>query len=854
MTSIKTKTLVTAAAYLVLPFLVVAQEPAAAPAAAEEPPPPPLFENWKIQVDNGGRNFNLSGDHPGRFLENRDITKGYFINGINLRFESEPSRFSFHLNASNIRELDETITADLSKIGKFRTSFKWDRIPRFFGAGNSFFDETSPGNLVVSPAIRAGFQANVDGQPAQSVPASLAPFARAEAAAIAPTDLRVKWDRVGMKHSIRFGRLELSAKAQTTFQRGSRPKGAGTFARQGTGPQGDGVWEALGSEMPERLDYRTTDLRFGAKVSGVKWRFGFNYGVTLFRNNVGTLNFQNPFRVTNNVGVNAAGVPLPGSAIGRNRYISQQLALPPDTNFHNVTAWWGIDLPKNSQFRGLISWGRSTQNDPFLPFTQNAALNVPLTGSPAGFAETLPAGVSVTSLAALPKRSYNGEVRNINIDSTLVSKPWKHMNFRLQFRSEDMKDKSPNIVFPGFARFGDSHFVTPTEYYGVPIQNLPASFIRRDVIASWGWDISSWATWSAEYQHQTWSRKNRDVPHSNEDIFRGKLEFKLPKNIKFVTDYAYGNRKPDSYRTIATVFNQNLRDTLPTGLAFGPGWEVTRATIYDPTVPLEFSQLRRYDQAARKRYEGKAALDIPLGSKVGFSTSYQHYRNNYAKGFYGLQFEAQASVDAELTFSLGERTFIYLNSSRQMNGYRLLGLGHLICGTQPGGSCAGGAPVNVSACCALFPIANTWDRSSRSTVDTTQTGINWGSSGEKTTISLSYGYSYDKDRIHTFNPYPILVGSPRTAGSYNYPDTRNRFQEVVFSASHKIRPGLELGVQYRFEASFLDDFFLNNLQPYSQGLVTAGGIPINIPRTLLLNARLGTYHAHQQSIFLRYSF
>jgi hypothetical protein len=845
-----------------------AQLPPAPPAAAPQdtPAPRPLFEHWRIYLDTGARNYDLYGDHPGRFLEKRDVTRGFFMNGLGIRFESADSPYSFRFNAADIRELDETIKADLWKVGTFRTTFLWDRLPRYYSTGTSLFHSAAPGVLLVSPAIRAAFQSIVDGQPAQLVPAALAPFVRNELASAPVSDLRVRREQAGLRQSVQFGHLKLHVQAKGTLHRGTRPKGLGTFARQGNGPNGDGVWEAIASELPEPVQYRTTDFKAGGVLSGAKWRFGFDYGFTLFRNNVGTLAYQNPFRVTDNVGQTAAGancpgyppntpgviLPCPGSAIGRNRFVTQQIALPPDTNYHSVTGWWGFDLPRTTQFRGLISWGQSSQNDPFLAFTQNAALN----GTTPGFADNLPAGVSVTSLVALPQRSLNGEVRNINADSALVSRPWKNMNFRLQYRVEDMKDKTPSIVIPGFSRFGDSHWVNALDYYKIPIRNIPASFTKQDAIASWEWDLASWATFEAEYQFETWRRTGRDAPRTNENSFRGQLDFKLPRNAKFVADYTLSMREAEFYRTANLAFNPNLRDTSPTGLAFGPGWEITDARVpfLDPTVPLEFNQLRRYDQASRRRYDGKVALDIPVSEKVGFSTSYRYTRNNYEKGFYGLRHDLMASVDSEITLAVGERAFLYLDYSREFQGYRYLGLGHLICGTQPGGSCAGGAPANVNACCAMYPIANTWDRSSRSSLDGAHFGLNWASDGEKTTIDLSYGYSYAKDRIHTFNPYPILVGSPRTAGTYDYPDARNRSHELLFSLSRKLRPGLDLGVEYRFQSYQLDDFFLNNLQPYPQGLITAGGIPINLHRNLLLNARFGTYHAHQEGVFLKYSF
>ena len=819
-----------------VPAAATPDKPAAAPKVT--PTGPPLFENWKIQMDLGARNYDLYGDHAGKFLENRDVTRGLFVNGASLRYESPKSPYSFWFDASNIHELDETIKTDVWKVGTFRTSFLWDRIPRYYGAGTTLFQTSSPGFLTVSPSIRAALQSVVDGQNPIAISPALGPRVRSELASAPVSDVRVKRDQAGLKQSVRIGEhWEFHVLAKTTFNRGTRPKGAGTFARQATGPASDGVWESLGVELPEPVQYRTTSIKAGAVASGAKWRLGFDYGLTLFRNNIGTLTFQNPFRVTDATGIDAAGNPSPGSAIGRNRYITQQLSLPPDTDYHSLTAWWGFDLPRNTQFRGLISWGQSSQNDQFLPFTRNAALD----GTGLGFANNLPKGVSVTSLAALPQQSLNGQVRNLNYDSSLVSKPWKNMNFRLQYRNEDMKNKSPSIVFPGFSRFGESHWVQALDYYNVPIRNFPSSFVRQDAIASFEINVTSWVTASAEYQYENWKRTFRDAPHTEENSIRGRLDFKLPRKMKLVTDYTYSSREPDFYRTVSMPFNPAVN---------GGSWEVTNSTKFDPTVPLEFSQLRRFDEAGRKRNDAKAVLDIPIGEKVSLSGSYRYLRDNYTQGFYGMKFDDQSGFDGAVTVAAGERTFLFLDVAWQRDRYRYLGLGHLICGP----SCISGAPANVNACCAQYPIANTWDRSSESNLNNFQAGINWASNGERTTIDLTYGYSFAKDRIHTYNPYPILDISPRTAGTYNYPDTLNRFQEVRFSLSRKLRPGMELGIQYKFEAYQLDDFFLNNLQAYPQGLVFGGGVQTNLPRQLILNTRFGTYHAHQESAFLRYSF
>ena len=112
------------------------------------------------------------------------------------------------------------------------------------------------------------------------------------------------------------------------------------------------------------------------------------------------------------------------------------------------------------------------------------------------------------------------------------------MEFRVQYRAEDVQNKSPRIVFPGFSRFGESHWVTAQDYYGVKIENFPTSFVKQDAIASWRWDLSSRVTMAADYQFESWKRTFRDAARTNENSFHGQLDAKLLNNLKLRTDYA----------------------------------------------------------------------------------------------------------------------------------------------------------------------------------------------------------------------------------------------------------------------------------------------------------------------------
>src|SRR5258708_4245095 len=78
------------------------------PAAEAAGNVPSLFDHWMAQFEIGGRNFDLSGDRPGKFLEYRDVRKGVYVRGLNLSYLSSDSPYMFSFRGSNILELDET--------------------------------------------------------------------------------------------------------------------------------------------------------------------------------------------------------------------------------------------------------------------------------------------------------------------------------------------------------------------------------------------------------------------------------------------------------------------------------------------------------------------------------------------------------------------------------------------------------------------------------------------------------------------------------------------------------------------------------------------------------------------------
>jgi len=568
---------------------------------------------------------------------------------------------------------------------------------------------TSPGVLTVDPNIRAALQAVPDAaNPPQTLGPTLPNLVKSFIATAPVIQLRTRADQALVMFSFHPNKnWELYVRAQHLRLDGTRPKGTGTFARQGVGPAGDGVWESLGMELPEPVQYRTTNLTFGIQYSQPRWRIGLDYNISLFRNEIPLLTWENPFRVTDAIAV------APQFAVGRNRFARAQLALPPDNDFQSISVHGGVDLARETQIRGEFRWGRGTQNEAFPPYTLNSAL----------ITANLPAGVPGLFGRALPQPSLNGLVHTIDQDYTIASRPWKNNKLVLHYRSNSRNNLTPDITFPAEVAFGDSSERTAADFYNLPIETLATSFTHQIITGTWQWDPSRKLSWEMEYNWDIWNRKNRDAPRTNEHSVQGRLSYK-PDFIRGAiirADYLYGDRTPTYYLTQPLTFVPTIAGS-PLG-----GFVALPTTHFIQSVPLEFNLLRRFDEDKRLRNDGGIEIEVNRSDKLTYSASYRYRRDDYDKQAYGLNYDVTSTVYAQVSYFAKENAYFYADYSREQQQYGYKGLGHLIVG----------AVQNVTGCCAQFPFGNTYNRDTRAKLDLFQVGFNASSAGERIVLDVS---------------------------------------------------------------------------------------------------------------------
>lgn len=847
----------------------------------------PKNQTWKGlhgTIEMGVQFRELEGDHPAKFQETREVPKGGTMPKLRLDFNSAGSPHLLSVKGFELREDDQRLTVDFRRIGKFRSRFMWDEIPHFFGKGQSFLVETAPGLYQVSPTLRASLQAVTQSDATRTPVNGPLPTLVRQQLVFAPITLvRLERDQALFRQSYQpTENVELYFELSWLKNRGTRPMAAGTFVRRAVpGPGGvptdiGGSWEGIGQEFLEPINQRTTNLTVGAQFSGKRWRAGVEYDLSLFRNRVESLTFENPFRVTDEQGC----APTCGAS-NRFREVRWQNDLAPNNDSHTVTVWGSFDLTEKTQMRGLFSLAYWTQNDPFLPWTLNTAIR------PTDW-DALSPVTNPTDVNQLPARSLNGKMRNMNQEYALVNRGHT-FRFQAEYRSQFLDNQSPMIVFPGYAAFGDSTWrAARTDFYNLPVENLDWDFRSQNVNAGFQWDIRPNLTWRFDYDWEIWNRKFRDVNRNNQHSIRNRLEFEFnlsgkQNGSKYTTvpvtqgsatpdaelksntslrlrfDYLYANRRALAYNTQPlTLCPSNAvpgdpnTAQCPVALGGAPAnspqsaWVVTSFTTMNDGFPIEFNLLRRFDEADRIRHDGGLTLELFKGERTNFSASYHYLGDEYDKNLFGLLFNRYQFFDAQFTHAFKNGSFLYANYNREVNNFKYRDLAHLL----PNPQAPPGAIVQGTL--AQYPLANTWERASRSSLDSFEFGIN-GAPQEgklrKWEFDLEYALSFARDRITTSNPFIPRADSVVHAGANPYPDTVVRRHDVNIAILRRIKEDFAIGVRYWYEPYNQDDFSYNVLAPYVHGRLTS-----DTPKYMFQDARYGTYHANTTTVFVRYSF
>ena len=729
-------------------------------------------EGERGQIEIGIR--RLWGDRSSsQFNAYRDIPQGLFIrySEVNLNNLLHNS-FFVNLQSRDTRERDQTYLLGLGAYRKYRIDVRGDQTPHVFtNTARSFLVESSPGVFTVPAPIRSTLR---------SQPSSLR--ALLDGAPLLDMSLRREMGSGAFTYTPTSDwafQFQYSREKQT----GRRPFGTTTNQFTNT------------VELPEPIDYRTHQVKAGAEYAKKRWGFQASYSGSVFDNAVSTLVWDVPFLTADAQG---------GSSRGR-------LDLYPNNTAHSLSFAGAINLPHSTRFMASISPGWMQQNDAFLPFTINSAIN---TGPP--FVNPCP-GTAITDVGCLPAQSLHGKKGTLAQSYELTSKAIPALPLTLRYRSYDYNNDTPSLIFSDWVK-------SDTQLVGTARRSMPFAYDRKTLGLDASWEFVKNSSLSFLYEWERMNREHREVERSDERTAGAAFNLNPRKWVAFKASYRHSERKPEEYEVDEATWPYGEGpETNPTGgiLAFGgPG----------PGLG-QIEGLRKFDEAARGRHRAEALIQITPGDKFAVTASYGTTQDDYHQSEYGLMKDINYNYSLELAYNPHPAATFFAEYTREKYKYR-----------QRSRQRSPGNPTTA----ANDSPNNDWESNRRDLVDTMAVGVD-ASPYRKVSVDVFYTFSMAKNRIQTRALGDRLLPRFLPTTAVDYPDTSNRWHEVVASVKFPLKGSLTPKFEYRYEKYDRMDFQMVNVgQYFILDPSTAAGV--------FLRADVPGYHAHILAVSLAYQF
>lgn len=344
-----------------------------------------------------------------------------------------------------------------------------------------------------------------------------------------------------------------------------------------------GSFFSSASHLPAPLDQVTDQLEASASYADVRMQATVAYQLSLFRNDHDALTWSNPFTPV-----------VAGSGSG-------QLALPPDNQFHQVSASGGYELTSWLRASGDIAAGRMTQDAAFLAPTLNPTL-----------AATLP---------ALPEQSLHGRVDTFNASARLSATPTDALRLNASYARDVRDNKTPRGSYPA---------VSTDMFVGALARtNQPFSYTqdRFKLDASYR-GPGRWRT-AVGVEEDDRERTLQEVVTTRETTVWGRVQGTLLDSLSVAVKLAHAERDASTY-----------------GVA---------AWIDPPENPL----LRKFNLAERRRDSAALRLDATPGEDVTLGLSADYADDDYHRSTIGLLEGRSVSVGADFSAAVSDQTRVH---------------------------------------------------------------------------------------------------------------------------------------------------------------------------------------------------
>ncbi len=689
----------------------------------------------------GGRQFNgtLSSS---KFTEYRDLPAGMFVNAFSLNLMNTGHVHFLSLGGSHVGQQDQNFAAQLGVRGRFKLELEWGQAPHnYTNTARTVFTNPGSGELVMPDLLQNRLRT------------------------ILTTDLNPRVSGVQFDTLAITDLVLGSARGVDVVSRRDRGKATLNYSpteeldvkvhysneqRSGTKPLG-GNFGFNPVELLEPTDYRTqevlTSLEYAAKGGNVQ----LGYSASLFDNNVDVLVWDNPFRE-----IDAVNNPSRG-----------RTDLYPNNTAQKVSFSGAANLPSSTRLMATVSYGWRRQDDRFIPFTINAALD------------------TLRNFPRLPAASLNGKVGTTLVNFSLTNRSSSSVWLSARYRFFDYNNQTPGLVFPGYVGYDNNVSSVQRRNVAIGYKKMNAS---ADATLRPMRDVSL----KVGYERENWDRTHRDAEKTEENIYKASLDYTPRSGLLLRTSYSFGAKKTPHYD-----WEEVAHEAFPVG---------------EPAGTLgQLPQLRKFDMATRDRNRANVLAQVTPSDRVTFTTSFGLANDRFKESEYGLRRNRSNNVSFDVSLSPTYDLALFASYTRENFNYAMRSRQRV--------PQAGATPANDTP-------NNDWGSDLKDAVNTFGAGLSWSAVPEKVDVSLDFSSSDAKGIIAT-----KALGNSATPGflvttAQDYPDTRSRLHQLRSSVGYRLSEHFTQRLEYRFErykeSYFNQDVMTPYMLPVDPG--TAGGV------------------------------
>ncbi len=791
----------------------------------------------------------IGGDADERNAQYRmyqDLDQGAYLNNLSLLLKKADGSF-LDLTAGGAGRRDQYYGLHFGRTNAWQVKVYFSETPHIFTDNyKSLWTGLGTGTLVLVPGLTPGGTAST----------------AADNAAVAAAALNGKPTTLGLTRKRGGVRLDLtlsqSWKAYVSYA---------LEKREGTRPLG-AVWGNNGGtaamEIVEPIDYDTEDISAGVIYASGLNAFNFRWTTSLFKNNLSTLTFQEPYRIAPQ---GFTTTPAAGA------FTQGRFDLTPSNEAHNARAEYTRSLPDffKGSFTAVVSAGSWRQDDNLIPYTT-------IPGITSANVTLLPGGAWDT-VGSLSRATARGVIDTRLVDLTLSLNPTPALNVKAKARYYETDNNSdPYYAVNPNAVYLDADAATAgnqtrgltyggfTGVWGRPLNDASGSggllysanpnptgsvVVRNQLYSSKQYRLGPAADYqltkssnlTATAEREITQRTNRERARTWEDRYKFGYVNRALRSSTLRSSYEFAQRRGSRY--VAAYYENTFSAAfvpMPTAI----GTNVTSWAVRNNNA------LRNYELSDRNQHTANVRLDTMLRSNLDAGISVQLRESRYPDAAFGRGKESQDSANLDLNYQPSPKQNLYGFYSYQQGRMRQAtltsGANVTIGAVSPLGVITpeNAALIGPTPGGGYYSLGNAW--SAKSTDRNHVVGAGLKQELGKATLNVDYSYSLGRTRI----AYQYGIGGAINAANAVFagdrmPDLATDISYLDASLRLPISDRLSARLIYRNQWETVRDWHYRNLD--ANPVVAPN--PANAPTAVVLDGGAMNYRVNWFGVMLQ---